>query len=164
MKYLMTLLALVVAVTAGAQVMDTIVVGNEIHFNVNYAKVDSMLDSNADLQAQVDSLEALPTSYADLSNANLAGAGLGNANLSSANLSSADLAYANLSSADLTNANLTFANLSSADLTNANLIGADLTGAFFAGANLSGVNWTGAYILGCMGCDCSDENNDNYCD
>ena len=63
MKHFMTLIALVVAVTAGAQVMDTIVIGNEIHFNVNYAKVDSII---SDLQAQVDSSEAAPTSNADL--------------------------------------------------------------------------------------------------
>ncbi|DAC33817.1 MAG TPA: FtsX-like permease family protein [Candidatus Poseidoniaceae archaeon] len=124
----------------------------------------------------------------DLSRTNLSGTDLTGANLSGALMIGTDLSGADLSGADLTGAvwapvlspfeppmpgftganlsgaDLTGANLSSADLTNANLIGADLTGAFFAGANLSGVNWTGAYILGCMGCDCSDENNDNYCD
>ena len=51
MKHLMTLMALVIAVTAGAQVMDTIVIGNEVHFNLKYAKLDSII---SDLQAQVD--------------------------------------------------------------------------------------------------------------
>ena len=73
MKHLMTLMALVVAVTAGAQVMDTIVIGNEVHINLNYAKVDSII---SDLQAQVDSLEAAPTFGADLTAADLTGADL----------------------------------------------------------------------------------------
>ena len=191
MKHLMTLMALVVAVTAGAQVMDTILTGNTVNMNLNYAKLDSII---ADLQAKVATLEAaqtsafdgtygsltgapaIPSNVSDLTNdagfttfdgaysslsdlpsmawVNLSGANLINANLNDANLTYAYLANANLDNADLTNANLTNANLSHADLTNV-----DLTN-----ANLTGVTWTGAYILNCIGCPCTDANNDNYCD
>ena len=191
MKHLMTLIALVVAVTAGAQVMDTILTGNTVNMNLNYAKLDSII---ADLQAKVATLEAaqtsafdgtygsltgapaIPSNVSDLTNdagfttfdgaysslsdlpsmawVNLSGANLINANLNDANLTYAYLANANLDNADLTNANLTNANLSHADLTNV-----DLTN-----ANLTGVTWTGAYILNCIGCPCTDANNDNYCD
>ncbi|MDG2210350.1 MAG: hypothetical protein P8K81_10195 [Flavobacteriales bacterium] len=53
MKHLMTLMALVVAVTAGAQVMDTTLIGNTINMNLNYAKLNSII---GDLQATVASL------------------------------------------------------------------------------------------------------------
>ena len=79
-------------------------------------------------------------------------------------LSGADLAGVNLTGVNLTNANLSGADLSGADLnhtilSNANLSDADLTGAY-----VYGVYWTGAYILGCTGCTCTDDDNDNYCD
>ena len=196
MKHLMTLMALVVAVTAGAQVMDTILTGNTVNMNLNYAKLDSII---ADLQAKVATLEAaqtsafdgtygsltgapaIPSNVSDLTNdagfttfdgaysslsdlpsmawVNLSGANLINANLNDANLTYAYLANANLDNADLTNANLTNANLSHADLSHADLTNVDLTN-----ANLTGVTWTGAYILNCIGCPCTDANNDNYCD
>ena len=35
MKHLMTLIALVVAVTAGAQIIDTTTTGNAVHMNLN---------------------------------------------------------------------------------------------------------------------------------
>ena len=62
MKHLMTLMALVVAVTAGAQVMDTILTGNTVNMNLNYAKLDSII---ADLQAKVATLEAAQSSAFD---------------------------------------------------------------------------------------------------
>ena len=62
MKHLMTLMALVVAVTAGAQVMDTILTGNTVNMNLNYAKLDSII---ADLQAKVATLEAAQNSTFD---------------------------------------------------------------------------------------------------
>ena len=191
MKHLMTLMALVVAVTAGAQVMDTILTGNTVNMNLNYAKLDSII---ADLQAKVATLEAaqtsafdgtygsltgapaIPSNVSDLTNdagfttfdgaysslsdlpsmawVNLTWANLIHANLANANLTYANLTNANLANADLTNANLTNANLSHADLTNVDLTNVDLTG----------VTWTGAYILNCIGCPCTDANNDNYCD
>ena len=216
MKHLMTLIALVVAVTAGAQVMDTILTGNTVNMNLNYAKLDSII---ADLQAKVATLEAAQTSafdgtygsltgapaipsnvsdltndagfttfdgaysslsdlpsmawvnlfgrdliYAELTNAyltyaNLTSANLTFADLTNANLTNANLDYANLANADLSHADLDYANLSFADLTNADLTNVDLTN-----ANLTGVTWTGAYILNCIGCSCTDANNDNYCD
>ena len=58
----MTLMALVVAVTAGAQVMDTILTGNTVNMNLNYAKLDSII---ADLQAKVATLEAAQNSTFD---------------------------------------------------------------------------------------------------
>ena len=66
-------------------------------------------------------------------------------------------------------ANLYAANLSSADLSDANLYDANLSyailyDAVLTGANLTGVTWTGALIENCIGCPCTDANNDNYCD
>lgn len=71
---------------------------------------------------------------ADLSNANLEGAGLIRANLrgaylGGANLEGADLRFANLRGADLEGANLRFANLEGVNLGWANLEGANLEGA-----------------------------------
>ena len=66
--------------------------------------------------------------------------------------------------ADLWGANLSFANLQVANLTGADLSNADLSNADLYGANLTGVTWTGAYINGCTGCNCVDEDGDNYCD
>ncbi len=51
----MTLMALVVAVTAGAQVMDTILTGNTVNMNLNYAKLDSIIQA---LQAGMEMLES----------------------------------------------------------------------------------------------------------
>ena len=67
----MTLMALVVAVTAGAQVMDTILTGNTVNMNLNYAKLDSII---ADLQAKVATLEAAQTSAFDGTYGSLTGA------------------------------------------------------------------------------------------
>ena len=191
MKHLMTLIALVVAVTAGAQVMDTILTGNTVNMNLNYAKLDSII---ADLQAKVATLEAAQTSAFDGTYGSLTGAPAIPSNVSDltndagfttfdgaysslsdlpsmawVNLTFANLIYANLANANLTNANLTDANLANADLTNANLTNAnlshaDLTNVDLTNVDLTGVTWTGAYILNCIGCPCTDANNDNYCD
>ena len=191
MKHLMTLMALVVAVTAGAQVMDTILTGNTVNMNLNYAKLDSII---ADLQAKVATLEAAQTSAFDGTYGSLTGAPAIPSNVSDltndagfttfdgaysslsdlpsmawVNLTFANLIYANLANANLTNANLTDANLANADLTNANLTNAnlshaDLTNVDLTNVDLTGVTWTGAYILNCIGCPCTDANNDNYCD
>jgi hypothetical protein len=67
----MTLIALVVAVTAGAQVMDTTLTGNSVHMNLNYAKLDSII---ADLQAKVATLQAAQTSDFDGTYGSLTGA------------------------------------------------------------------------------------------
>jgi uncharacterized protein YjbI with pentapeptide repeats len=104
-----------------------------------------LLDSNADLQAQVDALEAAPTFYADLSNVEFY-------NLQ---LDGKYLANSNLSNTSWENTVLYDANLTNANLTNASFVGV---------YQQDDVTWTGAYILGCTGCDCTDENNDNYCD
>ena len=176
MKHLMTLLALVVAVTAGAQVMDTILTGNTIYMNLNYAKLDSVI---ADLQAKVATLEAaqtstfdgdynsltnqpaIPSNVSDLTNdagfttvsqadsiaVGVAWRGeLSGADLAEASLSSADLSGADLSGADLSGANLYDANLYVADLSGANLSSANLTSADLSGADLSGANLTDAYL------------------
>ena len=191
MKHLMTLMALVVAVTAGAQVMDTILTGNTVNMNLNYAKLDSII---ADLQAKVATLEAAQTSAFDGTYGSLTGAPAIPSNVSDltndagfttfdgaysslsdlpsmawVNLTFANLIYANLANANLTYANLTNANLANADLTNANLTNAnlshaDLTNVDLTNVDLTGVTWTGAYILNCIGCPCTDANNDNYCD
>jgi hypothetical protein len=75
---------------------------------------------------------------ANLSRANLYGAGLSRANLYGADLSRAGLSRANLSGADLSRADLSGANLSGANLSGADLSGADLSRADLSGANLSG--------------------------
>jgi hypothetical protein len=94
--------------------------------------------------------------HANLTDANLYGADLGDANLSYANLSGADLSSTNLthawlSFADLYGANLSGAFLSDADLRAADLSGANLSGAWLRRANLSGVylryaDLSGAYL------------------
>jgi hypothetical protein len=96
--------------------------------------------------------------------ADLWGANLSFANLTFANLTGAELVYAYLSNANLYGTNLSFANLQVANLTGADLSNADLSNADLYGANLTGVTWTGAYINGCTGCNCVDEDGDNYCD
>ena len=172
MKHLMTLMALVVAVTAGAQVMDTIVIENEVHINLNYAKVDSildsnadLLDSNADLQAQVDALEAAPTFYADLSNVEFYNLQLDGKYLANSNLSNTSWENTVLYDANLTNANLTGADFYRAWISYANLTNANPTHASFVGVyDQDDVTWTGAYILGCTGCTCTDADSDDYCD
>ena len=181
MKHFMTLMALVVAVTAGAQVMDTILTGNTVNMNLNYAKLDSII---ADLQAKVATLEAAQTSAFDGTYGSLTGAPAIPSNVSDLtndagfttfdgaysslsdlpSMAWVNLTFANLTSADLTNANLIYADLSHAYLNYANLTGANLTNAYLTSANLTGVTWTGAYILNCIGCPCTDANNDNYCD
>ena len=186
MKHLMTVMALFVAVTAGAQIMDTILIGNTVNMNLNYAKLDSII---ADLQAKVATLEAaqtsafdgdynslsnqptIPSNVSDLTNdagfTTFDGAYSSLSDLPSmawVDLSSADLPNADLTNADLTNADLSHAELTFADLTNADLTNADLTFAQLYGADLTGVTWTGAYIQNCTGCTCVDADNDNFCD
>ena len=104
---------------------------------------------------------------ADLSSADLGDAKLHNANLTYADLSSVDLHYANLSyadlscadlsnadlrSADLRNANLTYADLSCVDLHYANLSYADLSNADLSSANLRCANLSYASLRGANLC------------
>ena len=91
----------------------------------------------------------------------LAYSDLSNANLSNANLTWSYLREANFTGANLSGADLTYANLEGVDFTNA-----DLSNAFFNGIGYNGepASWTGAYILNCAFCNCTDANNDNYCD
>ena len=154
MKHLMTLMALVVAVTAGAQVMDTILTGNTVNMNLNYAKLDSII---ADLQAKVATLEAAQTSAFDGTYGSLTGAPAIPSNVSDltndAGFTTFDGAYSSLSDLpsmawvnlfgrdlitpnSLTPTSLTptslaptslYADLTNANLTNANLTSADLT-------------------------------------
>ena len=65
-------------------------------------------------------------------------------NLSKANLTWVDLAKANLTEANLSGADISGADLSKANLTEANLSGADLSGADLTRANLSKANLSGA--------------------
>jgi hypothetical protein len=57
MKRLMTLMTLLVTVTAGAQVVDTTFTGNAVNINLNYAKLDSIIMA---LQAGIEGLETTP--------------------------------------------------------------------------------------------------------
>ena len=90
---------------------------------------------------------------ANLSGADLRGAGLSGANLRGANLSGAYLRGAGLSGANLREADLSGACLHEADLSGAGLSGADLSGACLheadlREADLSGANLRGAYLRG----------------
>ncbi|MDC3198177.1 pentapeptide repeat-containing protein [bacterium] len=178
MKHLMTLMALVVAVTAGAQVMDTIVIGNTVNMNLNHAKLDSII---ADLQAKVATLEAAQTSSFDGEYSSLNNKPTIPSNVSDltndAGFTTFDGAYGNLTGAptlatvatsgsytDLSNqltqkdivesaynlsgANLTGADLSKANLSSAFLGSADLTGANLRYANLSGADLSYANLTG----------------
>lgn len=96
------------------------------------------------------------------------------------NLVATYFAYSDLSNANLSNTNLTWSSFNGANLSGANLSGADLDhanleGVDFTNADLSNItspygyegepsSWTGAYILNCTICNCTDANNDNYCD
>ena len=119
----------------------------DLFFILSYTNLSHANLNNADLH------------HADFSNSNLYSVDFALASLSSANLSYANLSYAFLYDAYLGSTNLSYANLSYANLLNANLLNADLSG-----ANLDGVTWTGAYIEGCNGCNCIDDDGDNYCD
>ena len=174
----MTLLALVVAVTAGAQVMDTILAGNTIYMNLNYAKLDSVI---ADLQAKVATLEAAQTStfdgdYNSLTNQPAIPSNVSDLN-NDAGYTTFDGAYGSLTGAptlatvatsgsytdlsnqleqkdivesayNLANATLTGAYLANAYLANAYLKGANLTNATLTGANLSNANLANADLTG----------------
>ncbi len=179
MKHFMTLMALVVAVTAGAQVMDTIVIGNTVNMNLNHAKLDAII---ADLQVKVATLEAAQTSSFDGEYSSLNNKPTIPSNVSDltndAGFTTFDGAYGNLTGAPTLATVATSGSYS--DLSNQltqkdivesayNLYGADLSGAYLTGADLSnaglsGVTWTGAYIENCTGCTCIDNDNDNYCD
>ena len=160
----MTLMALVVAVTAGAQVMDTTLTGNSVHMNLNYAKLDSII---ADLQAKVATLEAAQTSSFDGDYNSLTNQPTIPSNVSDltndAGYTTFDGAYGNLTGAptlamvatsgsytDLSN-KLTQADivesayvLRNSDLTSADLTTADLGEAYLPGADLSNANLTAA--------------------
>jgi len=84
--------------------------------------------------------------YANLSNANLAGAIFSGKDLSNADLSGAFLKYAEIDNANLTNADLSNANIirgwvRGSDLSNANLSGAYLWNTDFTSSNLTNVNF-----------------------
>ncbi|HEU03841.1 MAG TPA: pentapeptide repeat-containing protein [Nitrosopumilus sp.] len=84
--------------------------------------------------------------YANLSNANLAGAIFSGKDLSNANLSGAFLKYAEIDNANLTNADLSNAKIirgwvRGSDLSNANLSGAYLWNTDFTSSNLTNVNF-----------------------
>jgi uncharacterized protein YjbI with pentapeptide repeats len=81
---------------------------------------------------------------ADLSSANLSGAGLVRSNLTEANLSHTNLTGADLSFTSLSEANLSYAILIGADLSNAGLIGAELNIANLTGADLWSASLTNA--------------------
>ena len=164
----MTLMALVVAVTAGAQIMDTIVIGNTVNMNLNHAKLDSII---ADLQAKVATLEAAQTSSFDGEYSSLNNKPTIPSNVSDltndAGFTTFDGAYGNLTGAptlatvatsgsysDLSN-QLTQKdivesayNLYGADLSGAYLTGADLSGAILPNANLYGANLYQADLYG----------------
>ncbi len=89
--------------------------------------------------------------YADLSNANLAGAIFSGKDLSNADLSGAFLKYAEIDNANLTNADLSYVNIirgwvRGADLSNADLTGAQLWNTDFSYSNLTNVNFQGATL------------------
>ena len=89
--------------------------------------------------------------YADLSNANLAGAILSGKDLSNANLSGAFLKYAEIDNANLTNADLSNVNIvrgwvRGSDLSNANLSGAYLLNTDFTSSNLTNANFQDAML------------------
>ena len=66
MKHLMTLLALVVAVTAGAQIIDTTLAGNAMHMNLNLTKLDSTISALQEIvEAQQATIESLQTGSFD---------------------------------------------------------------------------------------------------
>ena len=172
MKHLMTLMALVVAVTAGAQELDTTLTGNTVNINLNLSKLDSTIGAMQALieaqQATIESLQEssfdgaynsltnqpeIPSNVSDLTN------DAGFTTVSQAEsiavgvawrgeLSGADLSGADLSGANLTQADLSGADLSDANLTQANLYVADLSGANLFGANLSGADLAGADLSG----------------
>jgi hypothetical protein len=108
-------------------------------------ELNTILDKHAKWLRGEDGGNRANLCDADLSSANLCGAGLRSANLcdadlSSANLCGADLSYADLCDADLSSANLCGANLCGAGLRSANLCDADLSSANLCGADLYGVD------------------------
>ena len=119
--------------------------------------------SYTDLSNQLTQKDIVESAY-NLFGADLTGADLTDANLTGADLTGADLTDADLSGADLTGARLYGATLTGAFLFNADLSNADLSYALLSYADLTGVTWTGAYIQSCIGCTCTDANNDKYCD
>ena len=172
MKHLMTLLALVVAVTAGAQIIDTTTTGNAMHMNLNLGKLDSTIRSLQEIvEAQQATIESLETGssfdgdYNSLSNLpNLFDGdynSLSNQPTIPSNVSDLtnDAGYTTVSQADsiavsvawrleLSGADLSYANLVEFHLLDANLSGANLFGANLSGANLSGANLDYATLSG----------------
>jgi len=105
--------------------------------------------------------------YANLSNANLAGAIFSGKDLSNANLSGAFLKYAEIDNANLTNADLSSVNIvrgwvRGSDLSNANLSGAYLWNTDFTSSNLTNVNFQDATLTYAIlaGTDLKDANLD----
>ena len=90
---------------------------------------------------------------ADLSGVNLHDADLSGAKLRDAYLCDADLSGANLHDADLRGANLRGANFNGADLSDAELRDVYLSGANLSGANFSGANLRDAYLRDAYLCD-----------
>ncbi len=105
--------------------------------------------------------------YANLSNANLAGAIFSGKDLSNANLSGAFLKYAEIDNANLTNADLSSVNIirgwvRGSDLSNANLSEAYLWNTDFSYSNLTNVNFQDATLTYAIlaGTDLKDANLD----
>ena len=121
--------------------------------------------SGCDLYGKV--LPDIDYRYANLSNANLAGAIFSGKDLSNADLSGAFLKYAEIDNANLTNADLSNASIirgwvRGSDLSNANLSGAYLWNTDFTSSNLTNVNFQDATLTYAIlaGTDLKDANLD----
>jgi uncharacterized protein YjbI with pentapeptide repeats len=90
--------------------------------------------------------EENPSTYPDLSKANLREEDLSDANFWATNLYKADLIDANLSGANLSGANLVESNFSGANLNHANLSESKLIGATLIGSNLEKANLSKANL------------------
>ena len=169
MKHLMTLWALVVAVTAGAQVIDTTFTENAVHMNLNLSKLDSTINAMQQIidaqQAEIESLQNsafdgdynslsnLPTlfdgDYSSLSNLPTLFDGdyssLSNQPTIPSNVSdlSNDAGFTTVSQADSIAVGVAWRG----ELSGADLYGADLREANLAGADLSGADLYGASLV-----------------
>ena len=163
----MTLLALVVAVTAGAQIIDTTTTGNAMHMNLNLGKLDSTIRSLQEIveaqQATIESLQAgssfdgdynslsnLPNlfdgDYNSLSNQPTIPSNVSDLT-NDAGFTTFDGDYNSLSN-QLTQKHIVqwAHHLSSADLSGANLSNANFSGVSLAFANLIDADLTNANL------------------
>jgi hypothetical protein len=109
-----------------------------------YFEIKNRLDGSLIFSTETTSIK-LAVKAAIKAKINLSGADLSRADLSGAGLSWADLSRADLSLANLSGANLSRANLSGANLSGADLSRADLSWANLSGADLFVTSWN----LGC---------------